>query len=84
MDEILVKEFKQTMKEYAIRYSKSTERVYREMKKASKPLKSVEIASMAKLTDRTVRTALQKLYRAKLVKKVPNFTDMRSHYHMAL
>ena len=84
MDEIFTMEFKQMMEEQAIRYSKSTERVYREMKRASKPLKSVEIASMAKLTDRTVRTALQKLYRAKLVKKVPNFTDMRSHYHIAL
>ena len=80
----IMSNLKEIMDLMNIKYSRSTERVYIEMKKARKPMKSAEIALMSRLTDRTVRTALNKLYRADLVKKVPNFTDMRSHYHVAL
>ena len=61
---------------------KSTRKVYHAMLKASKPLKSNEIAAMTEFTDRTVRSALKILYKQKMVRKVPNFQDMRSHYHM--
>ncbi|MFW9995862.1 MAG: hypothetical protein ACFFD4_27735 [Candidatus Odinarchaeota archaeon] len=67
-----------------IKYSRSTENVYHALKRASKPLKSTELARITSLTDRTVRTALRKLYAANLIKQVPCFNDMRSHYHAAL
>jgi DNA-binding MarR family transcriptional regulator len=67
-----------------IKYSRSTEKVYLALKRNAKPLKSLELAVMTDLTDRTVRTALRKLYEANLIKRVPCFNDMRSHFHVAL
>jgi len=80
----LVVSFKEIMASKQIKYSRSTERVYRVLKESCEPLKSIDLADKTKLTDRTVRTALRKLYDANLIRRVPCFKDMRSHYHSAL
>ena len=59
---------------------RSVKMVYEEIKRAKEPIKISDLATITCLTDRTVRTALQYLYRLGLVNKVPDLCDMRSHY----
>lgn len=59
---------------------KSVRVVYEVIKKAKNPIKISDLASITSLTDRTIRTALHYLYKLELVNKVPDLSDMRSHY----
>lgn len=59
---------------------KSVQKVFDLLKKSNKPLKVNELQELTKLTDRTIRLALCKLYDLKLVVKVPNLQDLRSHF----
>jgi len=45
------------------------------------PMKPCEIANRTDLSGRTVRYALSRLVSAKLVKKVPDLQDLRSHFY---
>ena len=45
------------------------------------PMKPRDIANETELSGRTVRYALNKLVNAKLVAKVPDLHDLRSHYY---
>lgn len=54
--------------------------VFEVIKKSKSPIKPGDLVIMTKLTDRTIRSALTRLYNLKLVVKVPDLTDLRSHY----
>jgi DNA-binding transcriptional ArsR family regulator len=59
---------------------KSVRVVFEVIKKSKAPVKPSDLVLMTKLTDRTIRSALSKLYSLKLVVKVPDLRDLRSHY----
>lgn len=59
---------------------KSVRKVFDLLKKSNRPLKVNEIQELSNLTDRTIRLALNTLYKLNLVSKVPNLEDLRSHF----
>lgn len=59
---------------------KSVKTIFNLIKKSSKPLKVNELLELSNLTDRTIRLALNRLYDLKLVVKIPNLNDLRSHF----
>ena len=59
---------------------KSVRKVFDLLKKSNKPLKVNELQELSNLTDRTIRLALNTLYKLNLVSKVPNLEDFRSHF----
>jgi DNA-binding transcriptional ArsR family regulator len=54
--------------------------VFEVIKKSKSPIKPSDLVMMTKLTDRTIRSALSRLYYLQLVIKVPDLNDLRSHY----
>jgi len=59
---------------------KSVQKIFDLLKKSNRPLKVNELQEQTKLTDRTIRLALNRLYELKLVVKIPNLSDLRSHF----
>lgn len=59
---------------------RSVRTVFTLLKQAGKPLRVNELQELTRLTDRTVRLALARLYKLDLVVKVPDLTDLRSHF----
>jgi DNA-binding MarR family transcriptional regulator len=59
---------------------KSVQTVFNIIIKSKKPIKVNELQELSKLTDRTIRLALNRLYKLQLVKKIPNLEDLRSHF----
>lgn len=54
--------------------------VFEVIKKSKSPIKPGDLVIMTKLTDRTIRSALSRLYHLQLVVKVPDLNDLRSHF----
>lgn len=61
---------------------KSVRKIFDLLKKSNRPLKVNELQELTNLTDRTIRLALNTLYKLNLVVKVPNLEDLRSHFLM--
>ena len=61
--------------------NESAKNVYLVLKK--RQLKVDEIQTKTKLAPRTIRQAVSKLLKLRLIRKVPDLHDMRSHYYVA-
>ena len=59
---------------------KSVQTIFSLIKKSEKPLRVNDLQELSNLTDRTIRLALNRLYKLKLVIKIPNLQDLRSHF----
>ena len=59
---------------------KSVQTIFSLIKKSEKPLRVNDLQELSNLTDRTIRLALNRLYKLNLVIKVPNLQDLRSHF----
>ncbi|HKZ41511.1 MAG TPA: helix-turn-helix domain-containing protein [Candidatus Hodarchaeales archaeon] len=59
---------------------KSAKAIFTILMEAEGPLTPSDLVSRTGLTDRTIRSALQILYKLGLVIRVPNLNDMRSHF----
>jgi len=61
---------------------RSVQTIFNLIKKSERPLRVNDLQLLSKLTDRTIRLALNRLYTLNLVIKVPNLNDLRSHFLM--
>ena len=59
---------------------KSVQLIFNLIEKADKPLRVNDLQKLSNLTDRTIRLALNRLYKLNLVIKIPNLQDLRSHF----
>ena len=59
---------------------KSVQTIFSLIKKSEKPLRVNDLQELSNLTDRTIRLALNRLYKLNLVIKIPNLQDLRSHF----
>ncbi|MHA1785751.1 MAG: ArsR family transcriptional regulator [Candidatus Helarchaeota archaeon] len=82
MDEVLVQKMETEQREVLPKMSPSAQQIYLILKEG--PFTPKEILLRTNLSPRTLRYALKKLLGLKLIKKYPNFEDLRQNYYILI